>query len=93
MIIYDRQPPWYFKNISYQMILLMDSTNDIIDPLIEQEINILKLIAGGHTNKDIAEILNISPLTVKTHRQRIIIKFHAQNFCEVINKAAKSGLI
>jgi DNA-binding CsgD family transcriptional regulator len=71
----------------------METTKDNIDPLTEQETNILKLIADGHTNKDISEILNISPLTVKTHRQRIIIKFHAQNFCEVINKAAKSGLI
>jgi len=68
-------------------------TKDTFEPLTGQEIKILKLIPEGHTNKDISGILNISQLTVKTHRQRILQKLHAHNFCEVIGKASKYGLI
>lgn len=71
----------------------MEKINDPIDPLTEQEITIMKLVANGLTNRDISGILNISPLTVKTHRQNIIKKFHAHNFIEVINRALKIGLI
>lgn len=42
--------------------------------LTKQEINILKLIAQGKLNKEIADILNISEETVSSHNQNISIK-------------------
>lgn len=46
--------------------------------LSPMERQVLKLIAGYKTNKEIAETLGISPLTVKTHRQNICLKLDLQ---------------
>jgi DNA-binding CsgD family transcriptional regulator len=71
----------------------MEITKNNNYPLTGQEIRILELIAECKKSREISRILSISHLTVKTHRQRILQKFHAHNFSEVINKANKSGFI
>lgn len=43
-----------------------------ISKLTEREIEIIKMIKNGSTNKEIAEALFLSPRTVKTHRARIL---------------------
>ncbi len=52
--------------------------------LSEREIEIVKLIVGGKTSNDIANLLFISEATVKTHRKNIFKKLkihHATEFC------------
>ncbi len=59
----------------------------------EREIEILKLIADGLTNFEIAEKLFLSPLTVDRHRKNIIIKLDAKNTASLISIAIHKGYI
>ena len=69
-----------------------------IDPpiaveLSARELQVLKLIAGGKTNPQVATELNISPFTVKTHRQKLLQKLRACNTAQLISKARFKGLL
>jgi DNA-binding NarL/FixJ family response regulator len=50
------------------------SIPSVLESLTRQEGKILKLVADGLTNQEIATQLNIAVITVKTHRQRITHK-------------------
>ncbi len=58
------------RNITNQV--LMDDDENKLSRLTEREIEIIKLIKNGSTNKEIAEKLFLSPRTVETHRARIL---------------------
>lgn len=66
---------------------------DRYDALSEREREIFQLIAEGHSNKDIAEILSISPATVETHRAHIFQKLGLHNTVEVVLYAVRRGVI
>lgn len=61
--------------------------------LNDREQNILRLIASGCTNPQIAEEIFLSPETVKWYRKKLLIKFDAVNSAELISKAKEAGLI
>ena len=68
----------------------------IVDPyesLSEREREIFQLIAEGHSNKDVALILSISPATVETHRARILQKLDVHNTAELVLYAVRKGVI
>lgn len=54
--------------------------------LTTRENELLKLLAEGYLNKEIADQLNVSVSTVKNHLQNIYIKLHVQNRSEAIIK-------
>jgi len=56
------------------------------NPLSEREQEVLNLLALGHTNKEVAQKMNVSPLTVKTHIFNIYQKLHVSTRIEAINK-------
>jgi len=58
-----------------------------------REIEILRLIAGGLTNAEIAEQLFISPLTCKSHVSRILTKLEARDRTQLVVMAYESGLV
>lgn len=59
-------------------------------PLTPREREILQLVERGHTTKQIAQTLGISPKTVEYHRGHLLQKFKAQNMTEVVVKATQS---
>ena len=61
--------------------------------LTGREIEILRLIAGGLTNAEIAEQLFISPLTCKSHVSRILTKLDARDRTQLVVMAYESGLV
>lgn len=61
--------------------------------LSSREIEIIKLIAEGNTNKEIAEKLFLSTLTVNTHRKNILSKLQIKNTASLIKFAIESKLI
>ena len=64
------------------------------DPIItRRESEILKLIADGLTNQEIAEKLFISTSTVDSHRKNLLIKFDAKNTAALVKIAIDKGLI
>ncbi len=61
--------------------------------LSDREVEILKLISQGKTNRRIAEELGISIKTVDTHRTRMMKKLNLHNAAELIRHAVEQGLI
>ena len=62
------------------------------DPLTEREVEVLKLVAEGKSNKEIAEELNISPHTARTHVNRILNKLHLANRVKATLYALSQGV-
>ena len=66
---------------------------DRYESLSEREREIFQLIAEGHSNKEIAEILNISPTTVETHRGHILQKLDLHGTADIVLYAVRRGII
>jgi len=66
---------------------------DRYESLSEREREIFQLIAEGHTNKGIADLLSISPATVETHRAHILQKLDVHNTAELVLYAVRRGVI
>ena len=62
------------------------------DGLTRREIDVLKLLADGHTNREIAERLYLSVRTVESHRARIQLKLNRSNRAELVAYAEQHGL-
>ena len=61
-------------------------------PLTEREVTILKLVAQGLTNQEIADALVISELTVRTHVSNILAKLHLANRTQAALYALRKGI-
>jgi len=61
--------------------------------LSEREREGFQLIAEGRVNKDIAEILHLSPNTLETHRARIMEKLDLHSAVEIALYAVRKGII
>ena len=59
----------------------------------ERELEVLKLLAAGGSNKEIAKRLDVSPNTVKTHVTNLFAKLQARRRTEAIQKARELGVI
>jgi len=66
---------------------------DVGDPLSPRETEIVKLIAEGHTGREIAEALVISEKTVERHRSNILEKLGMRDRVELTRYAIRRGLI
>ena len=65
---------------------------DTRSPLTPREREILKLVADGKQNKEIAEYLNMSVKTVEGHRQNIIQKLDLHTVAELTKYAIREGI-
>jgi len=65
----------------------------ILEPLSERELDILRLIATGRTNKEIAELLMIAVSTVKSHINSLYSKLGTQRRTQAIAIARDLGLL
>lgn len=63
------------------------------DPLTPRELDVVKLIAEGHTSEEIAEILFISKKTVDRHRANMLEKLGMRNRVELTRYAIRRGLV
>ncbi len=61
--------------------------------ITEREFEVLRLIASGQSNKQIAGRLNVSPNTVKTHVSKVYEKLRAARRTEAVLRARELGLI
>ncbi|OIJ97091.1 response regulator [Streptomyces colonosanans] len=67
--------------------------SDRLDTLTGREREVLVQVAGGHSNDEIAERLEVSPLTVKTHVNRAMTKLGARDRAQLVVIAYESGLV
>jgi len=63
------------------------------DPLSEREREVLRLLALGHTNQEIAKMLYISVRTAETHRAHIMQKLRLSSRAELVRYAIDQGLL
>lgn len=63
------------------------------EKLTQREIELLRLVAGGMSNKAVAQTLSISENTVKYHLRNILQKLNAQNRTEAVSYAIGAGLL
>lgn len=69
------------------------SRQDLYDTLSDREREVLKSIALGHTAKEVAEQLALSPKTVETYRTRIMEKLGLQSRADLVKYALSRGLL
>ena len=63
------------------------------DPLSDREREVLRLLALGHTNQEIAKMLYISVRTAETHRAHIMQKLRLASRAELVRHALAEGLL
>jgi two-component system, NarL family, response regulator NreC len=63
------------------------------DGLSEREVEVLRMVALGHTNNEIAEKLHLSVRTVETHRAHIQQKLRLGSRAELVRYALEHGLV
>jgi DNA-binding NarL/FixJ family response regulator len=63
------------------------------EPLTERELTILRLVAHGHSNKEIASQLKVSTDTIKAHLKSLFAKLRVDDRTEAVTVAARRGFI
>jgi DNA-binding NarL/FixJ family response regulator len=61
--------------------------------LTKREIEVLKLVAEGKSNKEVAALLGISPRTVDAHRARLMDKLNIHTLSELVHFAIRNNLV
>jgi len=69
------------------------SNLQLVEPLSEREIQVLRLVSAGSSNREIAVALVISQGTVKTHVHNICGKLGVRNRIEAATRAKVLGLV
>ena len=90
-----RGEPSLHPTIALKMIRELDhpaSQERSASPLTDREIQVLKLVAQGLTNQEIADRLVISEWTVRTHVRNILGKLHLANRTQATLYALREGL-
>ncbi|NOK61949.1 MAG: response regulator transcription factor [Chloroflexi bacterium AL-W] len=83
-------------SIALKVIRELNQTNNApptTDPLTSREVEVLKLIAQGLTNQQIADRLSISEWTVRTHVRNLLAKLHLANRAQAMLYALREGIV
>lgn len=67
--------------------------SDITEPLTGREAGILRLLAGGYSNREIGDLLNLGEGTVKNHISNLLAKLGVRDRTRAVLKAIDLGLI
>jgi len=77
----------------YMRSLQQKGQQDSYSLLTDREKEVLQLLAEGRSNKDVAQLLDLSVYTVETHRTRIMQKLNLHNTAELVLYAVRKKLI
>jgi len=77
----------------YLTLKKTSSQEDLYTKLSNREREVFQMIAEGHSTKKIADILCVSPSTVKTHRANIMDKLQLENISRLIQFAIRLGIV
>lgn len=77
----------------YMRNLQQKGQQDSYSLLTDREKEVLQLLAEGRSNKDVAQLLDLSVYTVETHRTRIMQKLNLHNTAELVLYAVRKKLI
>jgi len=86
--------PFFSANVSEALLKsFLTTTNRVGSMLTNRERGVVQLIAEGHTNKQIAELLNISIKTVETHRASVMRKLDLSSSAALVRYAIRNKLV
>jgi DNA-binding NarL/FixJ family response regulator len=90
-----RGEPFLYPGAVTELIrhYLAEPTRERADPLTPRELEVIKLIAEGSTNRQIAQALVISEKTVERHRANMLEKLGMRDRVELTRYAIRRGLI
>ena len=77
----------YIRHLEQQAVM------ERFELLSKREREVFQLIAEGHSNKGIAQILGLRTTTAKTHRERIREKLDLHSTAEIVRYAARKGFL
>ena len=66
---------------------------DLYETLTDREKQVLKLVAEGNSNKEVAELLGISVKTAMTHREHVMVKLDLHNRTDLVRFALEKGVL
>jgi DNA-binding NarL/FixJ family response regulator len=69
------------------------SEDGAIEQLTPRQRDILRLVALGHTNREIATLLEISVRTVEVHRFNLMRRLEVRNVAQLLRRALQMGLL
>ncbi len=78
---------------NYQQLSGSRESSDPYNQLTDREREVLKLLAEGHTNQEIADILLISPKTVDGYKTSLMDKLDIHNRIDLVKYALRKGII
>ena len=84
---------YLYGNSSPKKINAKDLEIDLVEPLTEREIEVLKLIAKEYNSIEIADLLIISKHTVESHRKSILRNLNVKNSIGIAMFAVKHNMI
>jgi DNA-binding NarL/FixJ family response regulator len=82
----------YFTDRASQVLLESLLSSRVKQPLTDREQTIVRLVAEGHSNKQIARLLNINVKTVETHRASIRRKLDLDSTADLVRYAVRNKL-
>jgi two-component system response regulator NreC len=77
----------------YMRVLKQDGLSDTFDLLTAREKEVLQLLAEGKSNKEAANILQVSLYTVESHRTNLMQKLNLHNTAEIVLYAVRKNLV
>lgn len=85
--------PGIAKTLAESYREMAPAEDDPYERLNDREREVLQLIAEGNTNKEIADILFISPKTVDNHRTNLMRKLNIHSAADLVRWATKRGIV
>jgi DNA-binding NarL/FixJ family response regulator len=79
--------------LSHPHLAAQSATQSLAEPISEREIEVLRLLAAGASNQEIADQLIVALNTVKRHVSNIMGKLGAENRAQAVIKARQLGLV
>jgi DNA-binding NarL/FixJ family response regulator len=87
--IYIRESGDAFKTASSPNV----TESPEVVPLTDRQIDVLKLLAHGKSNKEVAHQLGISTRTAEVHRNNMMLKLNCKSFCDLLRFAIRQKLV
>jgi DNA-binding NarL/FixJ family response regulator len=85
--------PFFTANVSEALLRsYVKGSKRAVSPLTDRERTIVQLIAEGHSNKEIAQLLGISRKTVETHRAAVMRKLNLSSLAALVRYAIRNKI-
>ncbi len=88
--------PWLHPSVVGHVLKQINNSDEqtgLIEKLTERELDVLRLMAKGHSNQEIAKIMVLSAATVHTHVSRVLAKLDVSSRTQAVVYAMRAGVI